>query len=142
MPAKKKPVARKKKLAPKQNTQKKPYLPGTPTTCRQMLDLIDRFFVDPKSTRDSPLFREQTKLWNVLSALRGPDDQNADLKSTTTEVIRTVAFPKTGKSFNGAVVCAKFAESGKPLELPEDDGTHFANHIHAAAIALGLVVVQ
>ncbi len=55
---------------------------------REKLDLIDGWLCDSDEGRD---------LWYVLSGLRGPDDQSAEMKeikTKTTAHIRSLAFPK------------------------------------------------
>lgn len=80
-------------------------------------------------------------LWNVLSALRGPDeDANLPFKSRTTAVIRTAAFPRVRSLFNRPF-CAEFAPPFVPLSQAESHGHshgHFAWHIRWAAKALDL----
>ena len=61
-----------------------------PNTMRQMLKLIDQFLANPA------LKSEGRKLWDVMSALRGPD--NGIGKELTTAVIRRAAFPQAAKS--------------------------------------------
>lgn len=60
------------------------------TTAREILDQIDEFLTG--SAIDG---RERDKLWNVLTALRGPDDRNDQQgKDAATSIIRGKAFPK------------------------------------------------
>lgn len=61
-------------------------------THREMLDAIDAFLA--AHTIDG----EGGKLWDVLTALRGPDNEDVELKLTTTAPIRRAAFPKLQES--------------------------------------------
>jgi hypothetical protein len=58
---------------------------------RAMLDQLDAFFIDEEHA-------DTKVLWDVLSALRGPDnDVQSDLKNTSTIPIRTAAFPRLAR---------------------------------------------
>lgn len=59
---------------------------------RKELDRIDMFLANQPSV----VARE---LWNILTALRGPDNGNDAIKDETTCVIRTKAFPQLANSF-------------------------------------------
>lgn len=89
-------------------------------------------------------------LWDVLSALRGPDQEGAELlKSQTTAVIRTAALPasrvQAERAIRGRTSClpAEFA-SFETRILPEErikeklprQAHHFAYHIRYAVVAL------
>ena len=55
-------------------------------TVREVLDVIDEFLARGDSRAGA--------LWDVLTALRGPDDESKEqLKSSTTSHIRRAAFP-------------------------------------------------
>lgn len=56
-----------------------------PRTLRDALDIIQELLLDRPYSHD---------LWNVLTALRGPDSQDGMLKRATTCVIRKTAFPE------------------------------------------------
>jgi hypothetical protein len=78
------------------------------------------------------------QLWDVLSALRGPDDRLCD-KSYTTEVIRTAAFPQTAL-LGGVANRAAFASSRTRFDQRgADSNGHFASHVRKAAETLGLI---
>lgn len=104
-----------------------------PTTMREVLDIID----EALARND----HEAEQLWAVLTALRGPDSNNSDLKLRTTAVIRSRAFPRTAKIARESTWDvpggATYAESYMPLptEVPRN-GQHFDWHVHCAAIAL------
>jgi hypothetical protein len=130
-----------KKVTKKRTTKKRVTRTSkvfTPTTARGMLDAIDKFFVSRIN------FREHSRLWNVLTALRGPDDGNSRLKRTTTEVIRSAAFPKTAgmkNSYNRRLAVHNLALFAPPYvkwETPIGGG-HFKHHARAAARSLDLV---
>jgi hypothetical protein len=59
-----------------------------------MLDELDTFFVTEEVA-------DTEALWAILSALRGPDDDDCRLKDHTTIPIRRAAFPRlTANSFH------------------------------------------
>jgi len=102
-----------------------------PTTAKEMLNVLDEFLCRHD--------RESEMIVSVLSALRGPDDRSIDLKSSTTEVIRSAAFPMLAlnaidpRSDGGG--CWHMARYDKKCSTPFDGG-HFANHIEIAMRAL------
>lgn len=114
-------------------------------TARQMLDLLDEYFVvqhlakGPKPSRGSV---EGDKLWDVLSALRGPDSDDYNLKVVTTAPLRTMAFPKLW-------ACESAALSGPSLAPAKDYNparlgvgySHFADHVLEAHKALQSMLV-
>jgi len=84
------------------------------------------------------------QIWDVISALRGPDvggyDGGHDTKLKTTVHIRSAALPKTAKSYTELPI--SFANYHSPSfnvgagSLVSD---HFKKHIIKAATVLGLV---
>jgi hypothetical protein len=72
-------------------------------------------------------------LWNILTALRGPDSDEWELKAATTERIRTVALPKTAYS-NFTASTASFSKGKIDKSILPDD--HFGNHVRMAITAL------
>lgn len=94
-------------------------------TFRQMLRQIDIFLLQRNG--------DGRKLWDVLSALRGPDSQDPILKHRTTEAIRTRAFPKCAK--HNRHLPALFA---MPTTLYSSSGPkgHFQSHADKAWAAL------
>ena len=119
---------------------------------RQYLDDIDGFL-----NRDD---EAAALLWDVLSALRGPDitvvygspeHTVMDLtKKATTAVLRRKAFPRTfgNESFTISTLCVNKAiglpdNAGrlyvrKSFDLEERVGVHFLKHYEYAFAALGL----
>lgn len=103
-----------------------------PKTARQMLDKIDRFLLTAGS-------EESSKLWNVMAALRGPDDDTGDsyLKGRTTVPIRKAAFPRVNASgrsrhvTNGATFWGETA-----VDIAADEVGHFFTHVRDAARSL------
>lgn len=136
------------------------------TTAREMLELLDEWFSESSNHSDHPCQHEneRARLWDVLTALRGPDTDNLDVKHTSTAVIRTAAFPNT-EAKASFVVQATFADrrdslgpmkdwyhEGSNYSLPDwiADGdatnavlagytSHFGGHILRAAKVLGLL---
>jgi len=102
---------------------------------REMLDRIDTFLV----TGD----QHAERLWNVLSALRGPDNDSYGDKVSTTNAIRAAAFPRTAALGNLTWLPASFYTTGyrEPTTSIWDYEAlrwHFAEHIRSAAAALKL----
>jgi hypothetical protein len=97
---------------------------------------------------DSPDHDAASRLWDVLSALRGPDTvhPSADtIKYATTAVLRKIAFPKTfaddtrnvvrnkaiGKSDTAAMVATRSGDKVRNVV-----GSHFASHANRGFLAL------
>lgn len=92
------------------------------------------------------------QLWDVLSALRGPDDMDADvyIKATTTNHIRVTAFPKMAALEKSNIfprnnsAIKRVCLSTRPIDTDfsstelKSRSSHFANHIMRAFRALGL----
>lgn len=125
-------MARKSKKASKKSGAHEP------VTCRAVLDLIREFYLSEDVSDD-----EKGSLWDVLSALRGPDSESADMKDTTTAVIRQAAFgdlfdefpaimhrdDKEGAVYRGKMESAMHRGKGN---------AHFYRHARAAFHALEL----
>lgn len=107
---------------------------------RKILDDIDAVLMTQSDT--------SKQLWNVLSALRGPDDESEAKKELTIE-IRRAAFPLTTKRAdegNGG-----FSPQGNNFGMGREDGPpripadimihrdHFRSHIRSAAKALNII---
>lgn len=79
------------------------------------------------------------KLWDILSALRGPDGLDIHLKESTTTAIRRAAFPLTMRAmFEGSIVNsvqASFAGTYNP-SVKSKVSYHFNAHIERAVFAL------
>jgi hypothetical protein len=117
-------------------------------TTREMLDQIDKFL-----SRGDEAAEE---LVDVLSALRGPDNGDYDLKRNTTERIRAAAFPctthgrysvlhKWDVNTDGGQI--KFVSSfhGKRLGWPNlshPPANHFNQHAATAAKRLGILPAE
>jgi len=83
-------------------------------TCRQALDVIDEMLAG------LPVY-ERNRLWNVLTALRGPDDEDIDSKKATTAIIRSVALPKAASITIGF-------PNASILGLTNEDSEGYAAH--------------
>lgn len=98
-------------------------------TAKKMLERINTFLGDHKISDD-----ERQKLYDVLCATRGPDNEDEAVKSCTTEVIRHFAIP--------ACVAWAFCSSDRQEKadarqmLPQKN--HFKQHAVMAFEALGL----
>lgn len=123
-----------------------------PQTARDMLDLIDRFLY--KHSRTNNRLNEGAELWNVLTALRGPDSvlNKGSIKEISTSLIRAKAFPKMA-SCNGGILPATFASPSDTRRVSMNaviaatdkvheskwDRSHFYEHVRLAATSLDLL---
>lgn len=108
---------------------------------RQVLDQIDRYLAVGDANTN--------QLWDVLSALRGPDDGGYNDKQHFTIPIRRAAFPRTAKRVNEAIIWmgpsfARKSDVFNPEQMDVIDRmmdspiSHFYSHVQKAAKALGL----
>jgi hypothetical protein len=126
-----------------------------PQTASEVLDIIDEFFLENANpgnkwhdlnAPDERRKQEAKKLWDVLSALRGPDDGHLALKYKSTSPLRSAAFPKSAAAplkrleHAGPVVqpVAEFDFDFVMQARPRWDD-HFRTHVRSAALALGLL---
>lgn len=90
---------------------------------------------------------EAEQLWDVLTALRGPDNEDGDVKLATTEVIRWHFLGKAPDmtSFSGSFIAPDsigsmhmrvYLEANKWYATPSNG--HFLGHAMRAFKALGL----
>ena len=106
---------------------------------RLLLDAIDKHL----TKRDYAA----AELWDVLTALRGPDcEEKTGEKDRTTLPIRAAAFPQLAKTHatknQDWVTCSTHSafpgmRQSAVFVPPEDDG-HFARHVMAAATVLAI----
>lgn len=115
----------------------------TAKTAREMLDLIDDFFTDMSIPVD-----ESRKLWDVLSALRGPDeihrvDSTPNQKATATIPIRRAAFPKVAAAYLNSDMWERIGGAFGTINHKFDSRFigqgHFREHAVNAATALNLI---
>lgn len=111
-----------------------PYEPETIAgrTCDGMRKLLSAFF------KEAP-YGEQRKLWNILTALRGPDGSPTWLarkvrKAQTTAIVRYAAF------YGAAGGSAKIRAGSVVVLPPKEEWDHFDQHVAKAAVALGLEI--
>jgi hypothetical protein len=80
---------------------------------------------------------EVKKLWNILAAMRGPDNVGDD-KANTTSLIRARALPHMAYGAGMDVASSVYATDDRMAQLANySSGTnHFSNHIRSAARAL------
>lgn len=99
-------------------------LTGQQRSAKKMLDQIVKFL----QTEDI----ESIKLWAILTALRGPDSGNNELKKETTARLRYAIGLRTYKN----VFPGHFTTSSKPLytygKPLENGGWHFTCHFDDA----------
>lgn len=74
----------------------------------------------------------------VLTALRGPDMINEEVKALTTGVIRTAAFGSLAREFGTATGGSMVYVPSRNRMRPDDQ--HFYTHVIGAAHALGLSI--
>jgi hypothetical protein len=74
------------------------------------------------------------QIWHILTALRGPDDENYDLKNATTGLIRKAVFGNIELTL--AIVSKK--DYTHYVDRRLSSSGHFASHAAAAFEALGL----
>ncbi len=106
-----------------------------PRNGKQMLDVLDRFLAQHND--------DTADVWNVLAALRGPDD-SSDIKDCTTVNIRQTAFPRTVKADRARTTdipaymqtTEKFNPTARLNMYNQYDYDHFGAHIRSAAQAL------
>lgn len=117
--------------------QKKPYLINKPKTAKQMLRILDTFLAENNHPfRRGAEKSEAAKLWDVLSATRGPDSESSHVKEHNTCPIRRAAFPKTAE--NDGDVPASFSNFDFYPTAYQDINSHFNEHVAEAAKVLGL----
>jgi hypothetical protein len=133
-----------------------PELIVKPKTVREMLDVIDVFLTENRNEPGLALHGYTptlaAQLWDVLSALRGPDSSDLAIKSKTTIPIRRAAFPRltaeiANDGFSNTIGAAfgtdepdfefRYSIVSPPL-LTNFDGYHFAGHAKLAAEVLGI----
>lgn len=108
-------------------------------TADTMLKRIEEFLLTAPSG-------ERQMLWDILTALRGPDttptDDSSSVKELTTAHIRTLAFPLLAReevvSFtNGSQFASRAsARNGFGTIIGERVSPHFAGHLMDAKFAL------
>lgn len=120
-------------------------------TVRDIVAKIDTIFArgarikkgDVSYDHYSPAAISARQLWDVLSALRGPDYEyrSGDDKQATTCIIRAACFPKTyANGHNRICIPASINDdhSGGPGRRHQLDCEHFRSHAQKAFRVLGL----
>lgn len=103
---------------------------------RKALDELGKVLLDfssPESVHDAK------DLWDILTALRGPDNGDASIKKTTTAVLRTMTFLKEGegaKPYDLTLRIADFAPFTTPFNHGVYEEDHFTIHAVRAFRAL------
>jgi hypothetical protein len=99
-------------------------------TVEKMLEVLRVFFND-----DFIEIEERKKLWNVLSALRGPDNEDGAAKlACVSQIRRAVA----GQSFTDFGAYHRFDSAEDAKIRSKMTNCHFKLHMQAAFEALGL----
>jgi len=109
-------------------------------TARGILDAIDAFLSDPEVEGT-----EKTKLWDVLTALRGPEGKKGcptakALKEAITGVIRANAFPRNAFRRIDERVNRSLVTLSRSADFAKCPKGHFRYHAFQACQALGIVV--
>lgn len=101
------------------------------STAKDILEAIDKWAYEAAS------YTQAAALWDILSAIRGPDEPEkdpSDLKYMTTAVIRYKAFPHLS-AYNA--LCNKVNSlDDASLYNRNNHKSHFSSHITSAIIAL------
>lgn len=98
-------------------------------TAMDILDAMDTWAANQDSRR------EPEKLWLVLTAARGPDSSDYDVKQEYTVPIRSAVLYNLAQQ-GGADVenWYTYQQLGEAYRYDRKDGySHFSNHIHLAA---------
>lgn len=115
-----------------------------PRTKEEALDVLRGFFLD-----ESIEEFEKRKLWNILTALRGPDNSNDfSTKEATTAVVRAHFFWKDGhiprdfidrgRDLFGSIIREDSTRHALKRVRDDDGGVHFRSHVLKAFDAFGL----
>lgn len=101
---------------------------------RQVLDQIDAVLAEGSD--------DSRRLWDIMTALRGPDHfENQGRKDTGTIYIRQAAFPTTAKSANWWYASIN-PNPNRPLDPEYNETnyefTHFEGHLQRGIDALDL----
>ena len=113
---------------------------------REILSLIeDELIKEHKRSGDDYEYRAGvgSELWNILSALRGPDDEDERQKEHTVE-IRRLAFPRLAAFLDEQVTSSAYVGNGPTFhpipELKTDLSLgHFGVHVYMAYEVLGRI---
>jgi hypothetical protein len=96
-----------------------------------MVEIVDIFNMDGAGTRH---------LWNLLTALRGPDSDDEELKFVTTGRIRAVIGMRPYAGSSGAVInplpLRIDQKETRLARLASPNECHFKNHYELAMIAV------
>jgi hypothetical protein len=99
-------------------------------TTEKMLEVLRTFFND-----DFIDFEERKKLWNILTALRGPDNQDRESKLACVSLIRRAAVGQSFVDFGGYNRFDSEEDVEIRRRMPE---SHFQQHMRWAFAALDL----
>jgi hypothetical protein len=105
---------------------------ATPKTLRGALRQIQAMLTKQKYSAD---------LFDILSAIRGPDKRNPRLKMATTCLIRTAAFPNKPCQYRSFYLTGdneKLARLRRRMMRDKKNHPHFREHVRDAFGALGL----
>ena len=111
-----------------------------PKTAMEVVEVIRQFFAGQKDGRVS--YEEAGKLWNMLTALRGPDDESHDLKNAATIPFREAFLGEEAaymvQQRQGALT-KEYKGKKEHLKIREtmNEG-HFRLHLVNAFKAIGL----
>lgn len=100
------------------------------TETKELIKFLRKQF-NPKITKN---VLARMEMWDVLTALRGPDDQNFNKKRCTTAVIRKAVFPHNIPAMSRYDTRASADDRRNIYKY----GDHFISHTKSAFLALGL----
>lgn len=119
----------------------------------EILAMLDEIFAAGIEDEYDDYGQVAREIWNVLSALRGPDTDKDYFKADFTVPIRRAAFPKMaelindgydsfGPAFNGSATYGTNASrcyTDADLDTAKDHIWHYFKHCDMAARVLGLL---
>lgn len=112
-----------------------------PKTAMEVVEIIRQFFAGQENGGVS--YKEAEKLWDMLTALRGPDDENFRLKDAVTVPFREAFLGEEAaimvQQHQGAFTREHRSNKKEHLKIREtmSDG-HFRGHLKKAFKAIGL----
>jgi hypothetical protein len=107
-------------------------------TAKEILDAIDGWAAAADNARGWDTWpKEPTKLWDILSAMRGPDNGDGRLKQATTAVLRGLVLPHlAGGRADVAGGTLESVRKTVHYEASQRSDLHFLDHIQFAVNAI------
>lgn len=105
------------------------------TKVREALDVVEEVLLEESTKGSGVPSKNATDLWNLLTALRGPDMHDFALKEDTTAKLRTIMFPRLARAtsyladFNGGQIPKQIFDMDRD-ELTSHYSATFGSHFH------------